>query len=100
MILNYFLLDVNTLNGIPDVNQACSSIENYIKFHEGYLSNIRLLKQKLRNKITDIENSIETTKSQIKLLLDEDNNESINNLNDLILEPISPMFKIEDKNVN
>ncbi|ORX76046.1 hypothetical protein BCR32DRAFT_329538 [Anaeromyces robustus] len=92
--------NMNTLNGIPDMNQACSSIENYIKFHEGYLGNIRILKQKLRNKISDIENSIEATKAQIKILLENDNNnDNINNINDLIMEPISPMFKIE-KNDN
>ncbi|ORX47386.1 hypothetical protein BCR36DRAFT_405433 [Piromyces finnis] len=92
--------NANTLNNIPDVNQTCSSIESYIKFHEGYLGNIKLLKQKLRNKISNIEDSIETTKSQIKVLLDENNNESIKNLNDLIMEPISPMFKNGDKNTN
>jgi len=87
---------MNTLKGIPDMTQACSSIENYIKFHEGYLGNIRLLKQKLRNKISDIEESVESTKSEIKILLENNNNESIDNINDLIIEPISPMFKMEE----
>jgi hypothetical protein len=92
--------NMNTLKGIPDMTQACSSIENYIKFHEGYLGNIRLLKQKLRNKISDIEESVESTKSEIKILLENNNNGSIDNINDLIIEPISPMFKMEENHNN
>jgi len=78
------------------MSQACFSINSYIKFHEGYLKNIRLLKQKLRSKISVIENSIESKKFVIKEIMDKDNNENINNLSDLIMEPISPMFKMEE----